>query len=60
VTIAGQLCTPKDILARDVPVTRLRAGDLVAFGMAGAYAWNISHQAFLMHPRPGFHYVGVP
>ena len=53
VTIVGQLCTPKDVLARDVTVARLRAGDLVAFGLAGAYAWNISHHGFLMHPRAG-------
>jgi diaminopimelate decarboxylase len=57
VTVAGQLCTPKDVLARRVPVARLRVGDRVVFGMAGAYAWNISHQEFLMHPRPTFHYV---
>ena len=57
VTIVGQLCTPKDVLARHVTVARLRAGDLVAFGLAGAYAWNISHHGFLMHPQPGFHYV---
>ena len=59
VTIVGQLCTPKDVLARDVQGPGLRAGDLVAFGMAGAYAWNISHHNFLMHPEPGFHYVGT-
>ena len=59
VTIVGQLCTPKDVLARHVTVTRLRAHDLVAFGLAGAYAWNISHHGFLMHPQPGFHYVGA-
>lgn len=58
VTIVGQLCTPKDVLAREVTLARLRAGDLVAFGLAGAYAWNISHHDFLMHPEPGFHYVG--
>ncbi|MGW7075141.1 type III PLP-dependent enzyme [Streptomyces sp. NPDC054871] len=57
VTFAGQLCTPKDVLARQVPVTGLRAGDRVAFAMAGAYAWNISHHDFLMHPRPGFHFL---
>jgi diaminopimelate decarboxylase len=57
VSLTGQLCTPKDILARRVPVRRLRAGDLVAFGLAGAYAWNISHHSFLMHPPPSFHYV---
>jgi diaminopimelate decarboxylase len=57
VTLCGQLCTPKDVLARQVPVRRLRAGDLVSFGLAGAYAWNISHQSFLMHPPPVFHYL---
>lgn len=56
-TITGQLCTPKDVLARRVTVKRLRAGDVVAFGMAGAYAWNISHHDFLMHPPPAFHYL---
>ena len=59
VTIVGQLCTPKDVLARDVQAPGLRAGDLVAFGLAGAYAWNISHHSFLMHPEPGFHHVGT-
>ncbi|MFF1333182.1 hypothetical protein ACFVYM_32485 [Streptomyces sp. NPDC058298] len=24
---------------------------------AGARAWNISHHDFLMHPRPGFHFL---
>lgn len=58
VTLVGQLCTPKDVLARGVPVAELRAGDRVAFALAGAYAWNISHHDFLMHPKPGFHYLG--
>ncbi|TDP93958.1 alanine racemase [Labedaea rhizosphaerae] len=52
VTFVGQLCTPKDVLARDVVVPRVRVGDVVAFGMAGAYAYNISHTEFLMHPKP--------
>ncbi|MGX1881621.1 type III PLP-dependent enzyme [Streptomyces sp. NPDC055287] len=59
VTLTGQLCTPKDVLAREVPAAGLRAGDRVAFSLAGAYAWNISHHDFLMHPRPGFHYLGA-
>jgi len=25
--------------------------------LAGAYAWNISHHDFLMHPSPAFHYL---
>lgn len=54
VTVVGQLCTPRDVLARDVVLPALRAGDLLVFAMAGAYAWNISHTAFLMHPPPTF------
>ncbi|MEU2156182.1 type III PLP-dependent enzyme [Streptomyces sp. NPDC019396] len=59
ITVAGQLCTPKDVLARRVlvPDSGLRAGDRVVFALAGAYAWNISHHDFLMHPRPGFHFL---
>ncbi|MEV1054562.1 type III PLP-dependent enzyme [Streptomyces sp. NPDC049887] len=57
VTVAGQLCTPKDVLARGVPAPGLRAGDRLVFALAGAYAWNISHHDFLMHPRPGFHFL---
>ncbi|WP_327292891.1 type III PLP-dependent enzyme [Streptomyces sp. NBC_01198] len=60
VTLAGQLCTPKDVLARAVPAAGLRAGDRVVFAMAGAYAWNISHHDFLMHPHPSVHMVGGP
>ncbi|TDD81404.1 type III PLP-dependent enzyme [Actinomadura darangshiensis] len=56
-TLVGQLCTPKDVFARDVPVPALAPGDVIAFTMAGAYAWNISHHDFLMHPKPSFHYL---
>ncbi|SDK37875.1 alanine racemase [Nonomuraea jiangxiensis] len=62
VTLVGQLCTPRDVFARDVPVS-LSPGDLIAFRLAGAYAWNLSHHEFLMHPEPTFHYLdreGVP
>ncbi|WTE16003.1 type III PLP-dependent enzyme (plasmid) [Streptomyces uncialis] len=57
VTLVGQLCTPKDVFARQVQIDRIAVGDIVAFSMAGAYAWNISHHDFLMHPKPGFHYL---
>lgn len=58
VTLVGQLCTPKDVLARNVPISQLRAEDLVVFALAGAYGWNISHRDFLMHPPPAFHQLG--
>ncbi|GAA3682478.1 type III PLP-dependent enzyme [Nonomuraea antimicrobica] len=56
ITFVGQLCTPKDVFARDV-VTSAAVGDTVIFALAGAYAWNISHHDFLMHPKPAFHYL---
>lgn len=59
ITIVGQLCTPKDVLARRAPV-RLAVGDVVVFAMAGAYAWNISHHDFLMHPPPAMRYLNTP
>jgi diaminopimelate decarboxylase len=59
ITLVGALCTPRDLLARERPVQRLRAGDVVVFAMAGAYGWNISHHEFLMHPPPSFHYLGA-
>ncbi|MET0937272.1 MAG: type III PLP-dependent enzyme [Luteibacter sp.] len=52
VTLVGQLCTPKDVLAREQPVESLAIGDWLVFPLAGAYAWNISHQNFLMHAPP--------
>lgn len=52
ITLAGELCTPKDVLARDVQVERVRIGDLACFLMAGAYGWDISHHDFLRHAHP--------
>ncbi|MBG0818380.1 alanine racemase [Planomonospora sp. ID82291] len=57
ITLVGQLCTPKDQLSAKVPIA-LEPGDVVEFAMVGAYAWNISHHDFLMHPHPTFAYVG--
>ncbi|WP_448121861.1 type III PLP-dependent enzyme [Xanthomonas arboricola] len=60
VTLVGQLCTPKDVLARNQPVAALAPGDCLAFPLAGAYAWNISHQQFLMHPPPQMVFLPKP
>ncbi len=59
VSIVGQLCTPKDLLAYDVPIDTVRCGDLMIFPYAGAYAWNISHHEFLRHPHPTQWYLPV-
>jgi len=52
VTVVGELCTPKDVLAREVRVPRVRVGDVLVFSHAGAYGWEISHHDFLSHPHP--------
>lgn len=50
VTVAGELCTPEDVVVRDVAVDRVRAGDLVVVPKAGAYGWEFALQSFLGHP----------
>lgn len=58
ITVVGQLCTPKDVLARDAHVPRVRIGDVILFRHAGAYGWAISHHDFLSHPHPEQIYLG--
>ncbi|MEE6451347.1 type III PLP-dependent enzyme [Gottfriedia acidiceleris] len=52
ITVAGELCTPNDVLAREVIISKLRVGDILLFSYAGAYGWAISHHNFLSHPHP--------
>ena len=61
-TVVGQLCTPKDVLSRDCPLTGVNIGDILVLPLAGAYGYNISHADFLCHPRPQqlFLQDGVP
>ncbi|MFG1838938.1 alanine racemase [Micromonospora sp. NPDC049175] len=54
VTVVGQLCTPKDVLSSSATAGPIGVGDVLAFAMAGAYAWNISHRDFLLHEPPLF------
>jgi diaminopimelate decarboxylase len=54
VDAVGELCTPRDVLARDQRVDRLRIGDVLVFARTGAYGWDISHHDFLRHPPPRF------
>ncbi|MDQ0219299.1 type III PLP-dependent enzyme [Peribacillus cavernae] len=57
ITVAGELCTPNDVLARDISVPRVRVGDILLFSYAGAYGWAISHHDFLSHPHPEHLYI---
>jgi diaminopimelate decarboxylase len=50
VTVVGALCSPSDVLAREVAVREVRAGDLMVFSQAGSYGWELAIQQFLGHP----------
>ncbi|MFI5930577.1 type III PLP-dependent enzyme [Actinoplanes sp. NPDC051494] len=54
VDAVGELCTPRDVLARARRVDRLGIGDVLVFARTGAYGWDISHHDFLRHPAPDF------
>ncbi|GBF76057.1 diaminopimelate decarboxylase [Paenibacillus sp. 598K] len=56
-TVAGQLCTPKDVLASGSAADEVRVGDVLVFRYAGAYGWAISHHDFLSHPHPRHVYL---
>jgi diaminopimelate decarboxylase len=58
VTVVGELCSPKDVLARNVVVPRARPGDVLVFHHAGAYGWEISHHDFLSHSHPEHVFLG--
>jgi 2-[(L-alanin-3-ylcarbamoyl)methyl]-2-hydroxybutanedioate decarboxylase len=57
VDAVGELCTPRDVLTRDQRVDRVRVGDVLVFGNAGGYGWDISHRDFLRHPYPEMIYL---
>jgi len=50
--VVGPLCTPLDVLARDVELPSIQAGDLIGVFQSGAYARTASPTGFLSHPTP--------
>jgi diaminopimelate decarboxylase len=50
VSVVGPLCTPLDLLADDMEMTRADVGDLIAVLQSGAYGLTASPAAFLSHP----------
>lgn len=51
-TLTGPLCTPGDVLGRQVPVPDLEPGDTVTIPNAGAYGPTAGLVAFLGRPAP--------
>ena len=52
VDVVGPLCTPLDMVGRDIELPDARIGDLVAILQAGAYARAASPLGFLSHATP--------
>jgi len=52
VDVVGPLCTPLDVLARNVQLPKVEVGDLFAVFQSGAYARTASPLGFLGHPPP--------
>ncbi|NVJ61589.1 MAG: pyridoxal-dependent decarboxylase, exosortase A system-associated [Gammaproteobacteria bacterium] len=50
--IVGPLCTPLDILAKNMTFPDVEIGDLVAVFQSGAYGYTASPKDFLSHPYP--------
>jgi diaminopimelate decarboxylase len=48
----GPLCTPLDLLADRMEMSRAEAGDLIVVLQSGAYGLTASPTAFLGHPPP--------
>lgn len=51
-SLAGPLCTPGDLLGRNVPLPELAPGDLLTVPNAGAYGPTASLLMFLGRPAP--------
>ncbi len=52
VDVVGPLCTPLDVLARNLPLPTVVEGDLIGVLQSGAYARTASPLGFLSHPSP--------
>jgi diaminopimelate decarboxylase len=52
VDVVGPLCTPLDVLGREVNLPAAEVGDLVGILQSGAYARTASPLGFLSHPSP--------
>src|SRR5882672_11551516 len=52
VDVVGPLCTPLDVLARDLALPTAEVGELIGVFQSGAYARTASPLSFLSHPTP--------
>ncbi|MFK8015833.1 MAG: pyridoxal-dependent decarboxylase, exosortase A system-associated [Gammaproteobacteria bacterium] len=51
-SVVGPLCTPLDLLADKMTMSRAEIGDLIVVFQSGAYGYTASPRDFLSHPAP--------
>jgi diaminopimelate decarboxylase len=51
-SVVGPLCTPLDLLADKMELSKAEPGDLIVVFQSGAYGLSASPTAFLSHPPP--------
>jgi diaminopimelate decarboxylase len=51
-TVTGPLCTPNDVVGKQVPLPEIRPGDLIGVDRSGAYGPTASPVQFLSHGYP--------
>lgn len=57
VNIVGPLCTPLDMLARNIELPRSEVGDIICIYNSGAYGFSASPLRFLGHDYPDEHII---
>jgi diaminopimelate decarboxylase len=57
VTIAGHLCTPIDVMAENIEVSKAKTGDILEIADAGAYGFTMSLKEFISHREPTEIYI---
>jgi diaminopimelate decarboxylase len=50
--ISGPLCTPNDLIGREISLPELQPGDMIEVQKSGAYGLTASPTLFLSHPLP--------
>lgn len=51
-SVVGPLCTPLDLLANQMELSKAEPGDLIVVFQSGAYGLTASPTSFLSHPAP--------
>jgi diaminopimelate decarboxylase len=57
VTICGNMCTPLDIIAKDILLPKINIGDIIVISNAGSYGYTMSLLEFISQRQPKEIYI---